>query len=277
VKKGSTENTNRPLALIITLLVHGLLFLALYFIILHTPIPPYPEGGGSGLEVNLGNSDEGMGDIQSEKIITGNKPYIKESNNKVNIKVKNDNNNVLTQDKEDAAALYSNKNKEIKIEEPVINKNALYKKQNKQSGGGSEGETGNPGDQGKTNGSIYTNNHNGDGTGGNGNGVGKGNGDKNGDGNDKGTGTSYSLGGRKANSLPKPAYNGSEAGRVIVSIIVDRKGNVIKATPGFKGSTTNEKSLLDAAKKAALSTKFERSDSSPEEQKGTITYNFMLE
>jgi periplasmic protein TonB len=276
VKSGNLENTNRPLALIITFLIHGLLFLVLYLIVLHTPIPPYPEGGGSGLEVNLGNSDEGTGDIQPENITTGNKQYLKETNNsKTDVKAKSDNNNIITQNKEDAPSLYSNKNKEVKIDEPVINKNALYKKHNAQSSGGSEGETGNPGDQGKTNGTIYTNNHNGDGTGGNGTGNDKG--DGNDKGNGKGTGTSYNLGGRKANSLPKPAYTGIESGKVVVAILVDRKGNVIKASPGIKGSTTNEISLLNAAKKAALSTKFERNDSSPEEQRGTITYNFVLE
>ena len=275
MKSFEIENTNRPLALILTFILHGLLFLLLYFIVIHTPIPPYPEGGGSGLEVNLGNSDEGMGNIQPENFLPGEKPYNNETdNNKSNTKVKADDNNILTQNNEDAPSLNSNKNKEVvKINEPIINKNALYHKYSKQSGGGSEGETGNPGDQGKTNGSIYTNNH--DGNGGTGDGPGNGNGNNKGNGN--GNGTQYDLKGRKANSLPKPTYSGSESGKVVVEIIVDRKGMVIKATPGIKGSTTLDKVLLNAAKRAALSTKFERNDNSPEEQRGTITYNFMLE
>jgi len=249
VKKGRLENTNRPLALVLTLVVHCLLFLGLYLVIIHTPIPPYPEGGGSGLEVNLGNSDEGTGNVQAEVITKGAKPYIKDAGeSKIRVKVKASGNDILTQDKEESASFYTNKVKEIKIAEPVINKTALYKKQSKQSSGGSEGETGKPGDQGKPDGSIYTNNHYGDGTGGDGTGKGKGKGNGNGDGDEKGNGTSYNLGGRRANLLPKPAYNGSESGRVVVTIIVDRKGNVIKATPGIKGSTTLEKTLLDAAK-----------------------------
>lgn len=278
MKSYEIENTNRPLALIITIVVHILLFIALYFTIIYTPLPPYPIGGGSGLEVNLGNSDEGMGNIQSQEITTGKNPYTKETNNNnSNTKANSSDNNILTQDNEDAPNLYTTKNNEevIKIQEPVINKNALFKKNTNNSNGGSEGETGNSGDQGKTNGSPFVKNHYGDG--GNGDGTGDGPGDGPGNGTGKGKGTSYKLGNRKANSLPKPVYTSNNSGRVVVAIVVDRLGNVISATPGVKGSTTNEKELINAAKRAALSTKFEKSEKSPEEQRGSITYNFILE
>ena len=48
-----------------TIIFHGLLVLLLWFAMLKTPLPPWPDagggGGGLGIEVNLGNSDNGMG------------------------------------------------------------------------------------------------------------------------------------------------------------------------------------------------------------------------
>jgi hypothetical protein len=47
-----------------TLLFHGILLILFFIVIFRTPIPPWPEegggGGGSGLEINLGNGDDGM-------------------------------------------------------------------------------------------------------------------------------------------------------------------------------------------------------------------------
>jgi hypothetical protein len=51
-----------------TLLFHGLLVVLFLTLVFTTPIPPWPEegggGGGSGLEINLGTSDQGMNDNQ---------------------------------------------------------------------------------------------------------------------------------------------------------------------------------------------------------------------
>ena len=59
----------RTLGFLSTLLLIGSLVVILLLIILHTPIPPYPEGGGGqgdGIELNLGFSDAGMGNNQQE-------------------------------------------------------------------------------------------------------------------------------------------------------------------------------------------------------------------
>ena len=63
---------NQLLGISGTLLFHGLLIFLFIVIIFHTPIPPWPEegggGGGNGLEINLGNSDDGMGENQYAQV-----------------------------------------------------------------------------------------------------------------------------------------------------------------------------------------------------------------
>jgi len=112
---------------------------------------------------------------------------------------------------------------------------------------------------------------------GSGNGLGSGNGNGNGNGNGKGTGISYNLSGRKVRSLPKPPYPGNEEGIVVVEITVDKSGVVTSAKPGVKGSTSLNAGLMEAAKKAALSTKFNENPDAPAFQSGIITYHFVLD
>ncbi len=94
-----------------------------------------------------------------------------------------------------------------------------------------------------------------------------------------GTGTegiSYDLAGRQARSLPKPGYDIQSEGIVVVEVTVDRDGNVTKAVPGVKGSTTLEEYFLRVARTAAMAAKFDRKPDAPVIQKGTITYHFIL-
>lgn len=78
-------------------------------------------------------------------------------------------------------------------------------------------------------------------------------------------------------SLPKPEYNVNKSGRVVVKISVDQYGSVVNATPGVTGTTVQDKTLWEAARKAALKAKFNLSSSAPIVQDGTITYIFRLE
>ena len=87
---------------------------------------------------------------------------------------------------------------------------------------------------------------------------------------------SYRLGDRRVQSLPVPRYDNQTEGVVVVEISVDRKGNVTKAVPGVKGSTTLDEYLLREARDAAMKAKFDSNDNAPLLQKGTITYNFKL-
>jgi len=122
----------------------------------------------------------------------------------------------------------------------------------------SEGETTGPGNQGSETGSVESTIHS--------TGI-SGLGDK---------GILYSLAGRTPQSLPKPEYNYQVEGIVVVEVTVDRYGNVTKAIPGVKGSTTLNDHLHRAAKEAALAAKFDRKPNAPAYQKGTITYHFIL-
>ena len=77
-------------------------------------------------------------------------------------------------------------------------------------------------------------------------------------------------------ALPIPEYTAQQTGKVVVKIVVDRDGNVLKATAGAPGTTITDSSLRESAKKAALKAKFNVSRTAPEVQEGTITYVFRL-
>ncbi|KAF9658601.1 energy transducer TonB [Tenacibaculum sp. ZH5_bin.1] len=91
-----------------------------------------------------------------------------------------------------------------------------------------------------------------------------------------GSGGNYNLAGRKALSKPIQKPDCQEEGTVVVSIEVDQNGKVIKATPGAKGTTNSASCLYDAAKKAALKTKWNADGNAPSKQRGTIIYKFSL-
>jgi len=121
----------------------------------------------------------------------------------------------------------------------------------------SEGITSGTGNQGGINGSTESKNYSGKGYG--------------------NEGISYSLSGRTPQDLPLPKYNSQVDGIVVVEVTVDRDGKVTNATPGVKGSTTLDKNLTEAAKKAALLARFDKNPDAPAFQKGTITYHFVLQ
>ena len=86
----------------------------------------------------------------------------------------------------------------------------------------------------------------------------------------------YNLAGREALLKPKEQPNCEEEGIVVVSIEVDKKGKVIRALSGVKGTTNTAKCLLKPAREAALKTTWNADPNSPSKQKGTIIYKFSL-
>ena len=85
------------------------------------------------------------------------------------------------------------------------------------------------------------------------------------------------LAGRSVNgTLPRPSYAVQKDGTVVVDIWVDNYGNVQKAVAGAQGTTVTDKTLWQAARKAALGAHFNMSADAPALQKGTITYIFKL-
>ena len=86
------------------------------------------------------------------------------------------------------------------------------------------------------------------------------------------------LAGRSVNgTLPRPSYGVQASGKVVVDIWVDNYGNVQKAVAGVEGTTVSDKTLWQAARKAALGAHFNMSADAPPLQKGTITYIFKLD
>jgi TonB family protein len=118
-------------------------------------------------------------------------------------------------------------------------------------------------------------------TGGTGSGPGKGAGHGPGEGH--GTGQPGGGGdggpdliGRKLIQQPPPMTDSGEEGKVIVEIIVDETGKVIKAIPGKRGSTTTSAILYSKATQAAYQAKFNPKPG-VKEQRGTYTFVFTLE
>lgn len=85
------------------------------------------------------------------------------------------------------------------------------------------------------------------------------------------------LAGRSVNGiLPRPSYPVQASGKVVVAIWVDNYGTVQKAVAGVEGTTVSDKTLWQAARKAALGAHFNMSADAPAMQEGTITYIFNL-
>ncbi len=83
----------------------------------------------------------------------------------------------------------------------------------------------------------------------------------------------YRLKGRKV--LNKAIYEANcGEGIIFVKIEVNRNGKVIKATPGVKGSTSQEQCLMEPAYKAAMETTFNPDPDAKEVQVGIIVYRF---
>ncbi len=253
-KPNMKANKDKGIAVIGTVTVHALALLLLFLMAFRTPLP---LPGEEGVEVDLGMYNQGMGDIQPqqsaipEEVKTQTQPQ----------KTKEE---IVTQDTEEAPAIEKKKDNKKKTEEtkpvekpqPKVNQRALFKGSDKAQDGGSEGITGQPGDQGKPNGLAGIKQY--DGNGGSGNGTG------------------YSLGGRGAKKLERPNEDFNEEGHIVVDIWVNREGKVVRAEIATKGTDIVNSQMRNKAKNAALQSKFAADPNAPDEQKGTITYTFVI-
>nr|WP_299070701.1 energy transducer TonB [uncultured Allomuricauda sp.] len=122
---------------------------------------------------------------------------------------------------------------------------------------GSEGDDNQAGDKGNPDGNPYATSYYGS------------------PGSGSGTG-GYGLNGRSLVAKGKVQQECNEDGRVVVRIVVDRNGKVIKATPGVKGTTNNAPCLLEPAKKTAFLHKWNLDSNAPSQQIGFVVVNFKL-
>jgi len=200
--------------------------------------------------------NQGMDNIQPEKpaIPVASQPEQQPSKSKEDI---------VTQNDEEAPAIEKQKTTKPKQEtkpaeepKPAVNQKALFKGNNNPQTDGSEGITGQPGDQGNPNGLAGIKQYEGNGG--------------------KGNGPGYSLGGRGAKNLHRPSDDFSEEGIVVVDIWVNREGKVVRAEVSPKGTTLINSEMRQRAVQAALRSSFVEAADAPEEQKGTITYTFVI-
>jgi hypothetical protein len=272
----------------VTVVVHAGILLLLWFFVIMPPNPPLSDPGGSGMLISLGEENMGGPDlIPVEEIISEPEPPQPEQQTNDAQTITQDNQDAPEIEKTEATketvvkkidAKKEVKKTEKKIEKPVdvprkVDQQSLFKKKNNagQSSGSGDGTI--PGNEGKADGDP-NGSPDGNGKAGNGgNGEGYGTGDGIGNGSSDGVGT-YELRGRSLSRRPDITENSRETGKVVVSIVVDRNGKVIKATPGQKGTTTLSPVLLEKSKQGALEARFSPKPDGPEEQYGTITFVF---
>jgi TonB family C-terminal domain len=91
-----------------------------------------------------------------------------------------------------------------------------------------------------------------------------------------GSSVSYSLSGRSVSGvLSRPSYSEQVEGKIEVEIVVTPEGKVISADIDIAHSSIASSSMRQAARRAALQTRFNNIDSN-ENQMGTITYVYRL-
>lgn len=274
------RDDNKRKGFIGSILIHLLLVLLFIITALTTPLP-LPEE--EGMIIDLGQADEGLGEIDpsSEFIepavpLESTEPVVDET--KVEpvepdpVAVEE----VITQNVEEAPAVKTKPIKEIPeeikpIEKPreevkeqpkeepkrEVNTNALFKSKKDPNASAGDGNKQSNQDQGSPTGNI----------------DGSHDGQENAKGNQ---GIYYDLSGRSIHTYPDiniPYLVRKE--KVVVDVTVDRNGNVIKATPGARGSTTTDQNLWSKAKIASEKTKFTPNVDAPEIQKGSITFVFI--
>ena len=241
------KDKNRRTGVIVTVAAHLLLLLIMSFIILEPPFPPPPQ---LGVEVNLGSSDQGMGNIQPDnpaeqasRTNPNNSPEkLATQNTEQTIKMDNNPNVTTNQKTTDDVE---------ETKDPVIDKTFTFKKNN--NPGGSEGNTNQTGDQGKKDGDPNASNYVGDG--------GKG-------------GVSFELKGRGEKELDRPKNIKNIEGKVVVKIWVNKRGEVVEARQEVSRSTTTNPTAVQRAISSAKKSMFNSDPDAQEIQTGYITYIF---
>jgi outer membrane biosynthesis protein TonB len=273
-----------------TTAICALLLLALIYVSWTQPVEP-PPVVEEGIEVNLGNSDKGLGT---------NQPYLpgqpsaedkeKYTPPKQAVVVKEPVKDVETDDnnKEDAPVVKKAivtkpnatkipdkeitktkarpvKQPETLPEKPAPRPKAVFHGVNGTGTGGNaaddfkpggnQGVAGGRGDQGAPGGNPNSNNYTGGGHG------------------NSGVAISRGLGGRHIVSTPSFTDDFNENAKVAVDVHVDASGTVTDVDYQLRGSTTSDGNLVAIAKRKARQVKFNSGDG---ESVGTIIFNFKI-
>lgn len=286
------ERQSKLKGFIISVIIHVVvLFISIPILGLKAPNPPL-DGGG--VEVNFGMADVGSGAIQPMNDNAQNAVSNPPPSSAASESSPEKDENIATQDVEDAPAIAqsmntkttikkhtSNKKKTIatavssnttvkttKINNtppspplPTVDERAIYKgAKGATNNSTSEGPDNVPGDKGMPNGDPSGKAYSGTpGSGGSGKGG-------------VGYGGNQNLEGRKVIHRPIIHDDSQKFGLVAVRIKVDKTGKVIEAAYSLNGSTTNDAVLIKKAVQSAY--EFAYSTSDIPEQDGTITFDF---
>jgi hypothetical protein len=276
-----------------TAMICVLLFVLFFFMQWTLPQIPVPDFG-EGIEVNLGNSETGSGDIapqiQGEPSATED---VKTAPPK-SVQQPSDQPKVNTDEYADGDAPAVNKTTKavikpvtappVKIKKitPTTVTNPIPKPQiakavfkggtstttsgnraDSYNGVKNQGIAGGKGDQGNPNGNPNSDSYKGNAASGNG-----------GNGGTGGVSIRSGLDGRRITKLPSFEDDFNENAKVAVDITVDRAGNVTMALVNQRGTTTTNQSIRDIALRKARSLKLNSGNS--DEQTGTLVFNFKL-
>jgi hypothetical protein len=292
-----SENQKNARAGTYTGIVCGLLLLLFFIVSWSIPVPQQPQED-LGMEVNLGNSDKGSGEVQP--LIPG-APALedKEVNSppKARVTAAAPVKEVATDDndKEAPEAVLHKPakpmpkatklpekektvpEKAVKASPKIVENPApappkpkyVYKGGDARGKGGNnadswngssnQGIAGGKGDQGKINGNPNSDSY--DGNGGSGH---------------SGVVISKGLPGRRITRLPSFEDDFNENAKVAVDIRVDQNGSVLSATYQPRGSTTSDAGLREIAIRKAKGLKFSANPSAADSEIGTIVFNFRL-
>ena len=283
------ENKNRLGGWAVTIVVHALILLVLFFIYITPPNPPYEDNAG-GMTVNYGTSAVGTGDQQQYTTVPVTVQQDAQNNSAASSSATPE--DLETQNTEDAALVNTKKNPVKPKDKP--NPDALLKPQNKPvvnntpptpkanqnalfhpgaigkpNNSKGDGEGHGQGDQGDPNGDPNSRNYHG---GGNGNGNGTGNGT--GPGGTGPGGGNVKLAGRHIKARPKFSYNCNARGRIVMAIKVNKSGRVINADFTQLGSTSIDDCLIKRARELALAYTFDENSTAADLQTGSISFDF---
>lgn len=263
------ETPHKKKSAIITFFIALFILLIFYFIGMTYYDPPIVYG----MEVSFGNTSENI----SENISKSKNQIEKNNSNQESKKVlinSNEENKLLTEKKSDIkveekdlldSTFVKTKNKLekepiIKEKEPEISENTknvvekLIKNQTKAKAFLDDEGKQELSNKGNLDGSLYSSTYY----------------------NINGRERNYGLNGRSLKSSGKVIQDCNQEGIVVVRITVNRKGKVIDADPGVKGTTNMDSCLLQPALKTALLHQWHSDEDAPERQIGFVVINFKL-
>lgn len=290
----SFEREKNIKALAYTGMICVWLFLLFFFLQWTLPQIPAPSFG-EGIEVNLGNSETGLGDMAPQ--IPGN-PSLTEETKSAPPKTAQEvtpQPKINTDEYADGDAPAVNKAKVKPVTKPITNPlpavkkatpaavtnptpappkpKAVFKAGTSTTSSGNRGDSyngiqnqgiaGGKGDQGNPNGNPNSDSYKGNAASGN-----------SGNGGNSGVSIRSGLDGRRITKLPSFEDDFNENAKVAVDITVDKSGNVTMAVVNQRGTTTTNPTVRNIALKKARSLKLNSGNA--EEQTGTLVFNFRL-